>query len=315
MLLLDDDTVRIWHSQYEEDGIESLANFGCYGSPCRLSDKQWDKLEARITDALPRSTREVGAWIKTECGIAYPGRSGLTALLHPLGMERHKPRPELRKLDPTKQAAFVRAYEDPQMHLGEDEAALFGEAVRPTHAVRPVGCWAPKDIPIAVAQTSGRQSLNVHGAINLGTGQTRIPGALEANAASTIMLIMATAAMYPSKHDLPLDDAQYQLAKPVQAWVLDQTAFHPSLLPASRSIRATMGPDTQPHLPQPVPRNIRRLKRHGPDVRARGGAQKAESILLCHVGQFPRHLTQKLSDPGTNGVIIKRKRAHNLRDI
>jgi hypothetical protein len=36
--------------------------------------------------------------------------------------------------------------------------------VHPTHAVRPVGCWAPKDTPIAVAQTSGRQRLNIHGA-------------------------------------------------------------------------------------------------------------------------------------------------------
>ena len=38
------------------------------------------------------------------------------------------------------------------------------------HAVRPVGCWAPKETPIAVTQTSGRQRLNVHGAIDLETG-------------------------------------------------------------------------------------------------------------------------------------------------
>jgi hypothetical protein len=31
--------------------------------------------------------------------------------------------------------------------------------VHPTHAVRPVGCWGPKDVQIAVPQSSGRQRL------------------------------------------------------------------------------------------------------------------------------------------------------------
>ena len=50
-----------------------------------------------------------------------------------------------------------------------DEAVLFGDAVHPLHEVRPVGCWAPKDTPVAVQQTSGRDRLNVHGSgISLG---------------------------------------------------------------------------------------------------------------------------------------------------
>jgi hypothetical protein len=38
--------------------------------------------------------------------------------------------------------------------------------------VRPVGCWGPKDVLVAVAQSSGRDRLNIHGAIDLETGQT-----------------------------------------------------------------------------------------------------------------------------------------------
>ena len=91
VLLLDDDTIRTWHRLYEEDGIEGLAGFGYGGSACRLSDEQQDKLTAWITETLPRSTREVGAWIEKECGIVYEGRSGLIALLHRLGMEHRKP--------------------------------------------------------------------------------------------------------------------------------------------------------------------------------------------------------------------------------
>jgi len=36
---------------------------------------------------LPRSTRQIGAWIEQEFGHVYAGRSGLIALLHRLGLE------------------------------------------------------------------------------------------------------------------------------------------------------------------------------------------------------------------------------------
>jgi len=221
VLLLDDDTVRTRRRLYEEDGIEGLASFGYEGSACRLSDEQQDRLKAWITEALPRSTREVGAWIEAECDIAYQGRSGLIALLHRLGMEHRKPEAVSRKLDPEKQAAFIEAYEDLLTHLADDEAMLLGDAVHPTHAVRPVGCWAPKHAPIAVAQTSGRQRLNVHGAIDLETGRTRMLDVLTVDAASTIMLLMGIEAMYPGKRviHLFLDNARYHHAKLVQAWL------------------------------------------------------------------------------------------------
>jgi transposase len=54
------------------------------------------------------TTCQVGAWIEKECGIAYESRSGLIALLHRLGMEHRKPQAVSRKLDPDKQAVFIK---------------------------------------------------------------------------------------------------------------------------------------------------------------------------------------------------------------
>jgi hypothetical protein len=76
------------------------------GGTCRLNIDQQDKLKAWIAATLPRTTREVGAWIARECAIEYQTRSGLVALLHRLGMEDRKPKAISRKLDPAKQAAF-----------------------------------------------------------------------------------------------------------------------------------------------------------------------------------------------------------------
>jgi len=136
-------------------------------------------------------------------------------------MEHRKPKAVSRKLDPEKQAALIKAYEDLLNHLDADEAVLFGDAVHPTHAVRPVGCWAPKDTKVAVAQTSGRQRLNIYGAIDLETGRTRMVEAATVDAASTIMLLMAIEATYPGKRMIHLlvDNARYHHAKLVQAWL------------------------------------------------------------------------------------------------
>jgi hypothetical protein len=71
--LPDDDTIRTWYRLYEENGIEGLASFGYEGGACRLSEAQQCKLAAWITETLPRTTREVGAWIKQECGHRLPG--------------------------------------------------------------------------------------------------------------------------------------------------------------------------------------------------------------------------------------------------
>jgi len=145
VLLVDGDTVRTWHRFYEAHGIEGLVSFGYEGGACRLRDAQQDKLKAWITEALPRSTREVGAWIETEYGIAYQG--GLIALLHRLGMEHRKPKAVSRQLDPAKQAAFIRVYEDLLTHLADDEAVLFADVVHPTHAVRPGGAGPRRTRP------------------------------------------------------------------------------------------------------------------------------------------------------------------------
>lgn len=220
-LLLDDDTIRTWHRLYEEDGIEGLAGFGHEGSVCRLSTKQQEKLKAWITQMLPRSTRQIGAWIEAEFKIVYQGRSGLIALLHRLGMEHRKPQAIPRKLDEARQQAFIEEYNALLNGLLDDEVVMFADAVHPTHAVRPVGCWAPKDVAVAVEQNSGRDRLNIHGAIDLETGQTRMIEVRTVDAASTIALLRALEVMYGHKRKIHvfLDNARYHHAEMVQKWL------------------------------------------------------------------------------------------------
>jgi transposase len=225
-LFVDDDTIRKWRGLFVEDGLEGLTRFDVGGSACQLSDEQQQKLKAWVAAALPRTTRQIGAWIAKEFGVAYEGRSGLIALLNRLGLEYHKPEviPRNPRImsggDEEKQRAFIASYEKLLNSLGDDEAVLFGDAVHPTHAARPVGCWAPKQDNLAIEQTSGRQRINIHGAIDLETGQTRKIEAETIDAVSTIRLLESIEALYPllAYIHVFLDNARYHPAKLVQKW-------------------------------------------------------------------------------------------------
>ena len=217
-LLLNDDTIRSWHKLFEQRGIEGLTSFDVGGSARFLSAAQEDALKVFVSTRLPRSTRQVGAWIEQEFGLVYESRSGLIALLHRLGLEYHKPRVIPRKLDEEKQKAFIANYEKVLNSLPDDEAVLFADAVHPTHAARPAGCWAPN---LAIEQTSGRQRINIHGAVDLETGQTRMIEVETVDAASTIRLLESIEAFYPMLVLIHvfLDNARYHHAKIVREWL------------------------------------------------------------------------------------------------
>ena len=221
VLLLDDDTIRRWHGAFAEGGRKALMRFEAGGSACILSDAQQEKLVAWVRAVSPCSTREIGAWIASEFGVEYDSRSGLAALLHRLGLEYRKPEVIPRHLDEHKQRAFIKFYGKLMNSLSPDEAVVFVDAVHPTHAARAARCWAARDEKLAIEQTTGRQRLNIHGALDLETGQTKMIEAEAIDAASTIKLLASLEALYSTTALIHvfLDNARYHHAKIVQEWL------------------------------------------------------------------------------------------------
>ena len=99
VLLFDDDTIRGWYDLFEQGGVEGLTSFDMGGSSSKMSAEQAEALKAWVGATLPRSTRQVGAFVAKEFGLVYESRSGLIALLHRLELEYHKPEVISRKLD------------------------------------------------------------------------------------------------------------------------------------------------------------------------------------------------------------------------
>jgi hypothetical protein len=131
-LLLDDDTVRGWRKLFEQRGIEGIASFDGDGSASYLTAKQEDDLKAWAGAALPRSTRQTGAWTLKEFGLVYENRSGPVALLSaPSGSRRsqagrHSAQPRIKSGgDEDQQKAFIESFGKLLNSLPDSEAVLF----------------------------------------------------------------------------------------------------------------------------------------------------------------------------------------------
>ena len=224
-LLMDDDTVRGWHDLYTEHGIVGLVVFNHKGSQGHLSSAAEASVFDFVRAASPRNTRTIGAWIANAHGVEY-SHAGLIALLHRLKLEYRKPGLVSAKLDAARQKTFIEAYDRLLNRLGNDEAVVFADAVHPTHQARLSGCWVPEGEKIAVAPNSGRERLNVHGAINLETGATQMLEVPAADAQSAVLLLKAILAAYPAlrKVHVFLDNARYHHARMVREWLAGEGA-------------------------------------------------------------------------------------------
>ena len=98
---------------------------------------------------------------------------------------------------------------------------MFADAVHATYGAQPVGCWAPKGVAIAVEQTTGREHVNIQGAIDLHTGTTCVLEVPSVNAESTIALLQTIEARFPAKRRIHVmfDNARCHHAKLVRAWL------------------------------------------------------------------------------------------------
>ena len=221
VLLLDDDTIRDWRKLFERHGIDGLVGFHYAGRQAFLTPAQQTQLKAWVGRTLPRTTQAVGAAIERCFGVTYESRSGLVALLHRLGFEHRKPQPVSSRMDPARQRRFIAFYDRLLNTLAADETVMFADAVHPTYGAQPVGCWAPRGMAVAVEQTTGREHVNIQGAIDLETGTTCMLQVDRVDAASTIALLESIQARWPAKRTIHVivDNARCHRATLVRAWL------------------------------------------------------------------------------------------------
>lgn len=219
-LFLDEESLRKYAALYKENGLDAVLTTFYKGSPAKLSVEQQEQLKIELNRRIYLTTKEVCHFVECEIGVQYT-ISGMTDLLKRLGYVYKKPKVKPGKADPELQEEFLQYYRDFMKNKGKTEAIFFMDAVHPVHNSMPACGWMKKGEDTVLKTNSGRQRLNIHGAMNAETFEV-IPLISDGNVNgdSTIQLLSFLEELYPlaTLIYVILDNARYHYSAEVQEW-------------------------------------------------------------------------------------------------
>ena len=219
-LFLDEVTLRRYVKQLQERGIDGLLECRYAGGVSSLTHTQEQQLKRFLDTNTQRTAQAIAEHIALRYGVRY-SVIGVTKLLHRLGFTYKKPKVVPGKADPKKQERFVKMYEKIKARMRKEDHLYFADATHPQHATQPAYGWILKGKAHdkLVKSPSGRQRLNLSGALNLKTHHAVVLSEETINAQSVIRLGNILLRKHKKgKIYLVVDNAKYYHARIVKAW-------------------------------------------------------------------------------------------------
>ena len=220
ILMVEEQTLRNYLTRYQLGGIEALLKNNHKGSLCKLHKDEIKTLKLELENTIHLTTQSVIDYVKSQFGISYT-QSGMRDLLHRLGYEYKKPKLVPGNPDEQAQEIFAQQYETFMQEKPADTEVLFMDAVHPEHNAMAAYGWIKRGQQRKIKTNSGRQRLNLHGAINAETFQITIIESSTVNADSTVELLNQIEQSYPLSKQIMviLDNARYHYSKIVKAYL------------------------------------------------------------------------------------------------
>jgi len=232
-LLIDDETLRSYVEKYRIGGIKALLETNYQGRSCHLSDSQLEKLASELESKIYLTTNAVIEFAKHAFEVEY-SPSGMRDLLHRIGYEFKKPKLVPGNPDQSAQEEFAKYYEDFMEAKPADVEVVFIDAVHPEHNTMAAYGWIKKGKKRHLPTNSGRQRLNLHGAINIETMEMTVIESDTINRDSTVQLLSMLDKKYEGAKEIIviLDNARYHYSKEVHDVVQGSPRLKLVYLPA-----------------------------------------------------------------------------------
>lgn len=232
-LLLDDETLRSYVEKYRTGGIEGLVSVNLQGRVCLLTEEQQEALCLELERNIFLTAQSVIEYVKRTFNVEY-SLNGMRALLHRLGYEYKKPKLIPGNPNREEQEQFVEYFEQFMEEKPINEEVLFVDAVHPEHNTMAAYGWIKKGQQRNLQTNSGRQRLNLHGAINIETLEMTIVESPTVDADSTIDLLETLNQKYPGSDRLHiiLDNAGYHYSRQVKDYLKNNERINLVFLPA-----------------------------------------------------------------------------------
>lgn len=234
LLLFDEVTIRRYFRKFQEEGVEGLLEYRYSGGQSRLTATQETEIKEYFRENTPRTAMEAVNHIQKTYGVAY-SVIGVTKFLHRLGFAYKKPKIIPGKVDRLKQEAFLKAYQETKSKLAPNDRIYFLDSTHPQHNTQPAYGWIlkGKKNDKFVKTNSGRDRLNLNGALNFNDKTAIILEEKTINKEATIRLLEAIAKRQKKgKVYLILDNASYHHALIVRRWRLHHPRFKLLFIPS-----------------------------------------------------------------------------------
>ena len=132
----------------------------------KLTENQITELDAHLSDEVYLTSKEISAYILVEYDVEYTIK-GVTNLLHRMGFSYKKPKHVPGKANQEAQEAFIKDYRKLKRDKAPEDQIYFVDGVHPLHNSQPAYGWMKKDYNYTIQSNTGRQRININGAINL----------------------------------------------------------------------------------------------------------------------------------------------------
>ena len=219
-LFLSDETTGKYKKDYNDGGITKLLGKRYLGSNCNLTEKQQGILCEELDANIYLTTAQVVAFAEKAFGIIY-SVSGMNDLLHRLNYSYKKPKLIPGKSDDELQETFIDQYEEFMATKPNSAAVYFIDGVHPQHNTMAAYGWIKKGEERKLKTNTGRQRVNLHGAINIETLEVEVVEGEKVNSESTIELLKGIEKSCPfaSVIYVILDNARYHYSMIVKEYL------------------------------------------------------------------------------------------------
>jgi len=166
ILFLDDETIRRYVRIYQEQGLNDLLKDNYQGGMSKLTEKQEEELNSHLEHKVYQNADDIVKYIEQQYGIMYTTK-GLVHLLHRLGFVYKKPKHVPGKANEEAQKQFVeKTYKELKENIGENDRIYFMDGTHPHHNSMPAYGWIKKGHVKEIPANTGRERLNINGAID-----------------------------------------------------------------------------------------------------------------------------------------------------
>jgi len=186
-LLMDEETIRHHLKRYKERGIKGLLNVNYKGTESKLSQQELVQLDEHLQNETYLKVEEIVFYVKKNFNIKY-SISGMTDLLHRMDYSYKKPKVVPGKADIEAQKSFIRFYEELKSQKKKKNPIYFMDGTHPQHNTVAAYGWIKKGTHKEIKSNSGRQRININGAINIENLKASVHYGESINAQSTIAL-------------------------------------------------------------------------------------------------------------------------------